>query len=367
MKTPLEKEYNLSIFCDKRGICMKITVLGGGLSPERDVSLKSASLIANALLSKGHEVALVDLYDGIETSYPCETYFRRGTVNPFSYTIPETEPDLDEIIRQHGGRKSWVGPRVIEMCKYADKVFLGLHGSHGENGQVQALLDAFDITYTGCDYLGCAIAMDKDLSKALARAAGYLTADWIVDDPERLSFERVNKELGLPCVVKPIGNGSSCGVSIVKSQDEFDAAINYAASYHQKILIEKFIKAREITISIVNDEALPVTEIIPHEGFYDYKNKYQDGLTTHVCPAQIEDEDYKKCQKIALKIFKLLRMTQYGRIDMMYDDVNHEFWFIEANNLPGMTNTSLLPEAAKANGISYEDLVESLVLNCGRD
>ena len=131
---------------------MKITVLGGGLSPERDVSLKSASLIANALLSKGHEVALVDLYDGIETNYPCETYFRRGTVNPFSYTIPETEPDLDEIIRQHGGRKSWVGPRVIEMCKFADKVFLGLHGSHGENGQVQALLDAFDIVYTGCDY-----------------------------------------------------------------------------------------------------------------------------------------------------------------------------------------------------------------------
>ena len=217
---------------------MKITVLGGGLSPERDVSLKSASLIANALLSKGHEVALVDLYDGIESDASCETFFRRGTVNPFSYVIPEKEPDLDEIIRQHGGRKSWVGPRVIEMCKFADRVFLGLHGSHGENGQVQALLDAFDIQYTGCDYLGCAIAMDKDLSKSLARAAGYLTADWIVDEPEKLTFDRVNSELGLPCVVKPIGNGSSCGVSIVKSQDEFEAAIRYAASYHQRILIE---------------------------------------------------------------------------------------------------------------------------------
>ena len=215
--------------------------------------------------------------------------------------------------------------------------------------------------------MGCAIAMDKDLSKSLARAAGYLTADWIVDVPEKLTFDRVLKEIGLPCVVKPIGNGSSCGVSIVKSQDEYEAAIDYAASYHQKILIEKFIKAREITISIVNDKALPITEIIPHEGFYDYKNKYQDGLTTHVCPAQIDEEDYKKCQKIALKIFKLLRMTQYGRVDMMYDDVNHEFWFIEANNLPGMTNTSLLPEAAKADGVSYEDLVESLVMNCGRD
>ena len=346
---------------------MKITVLGGGLSPERDVSLKSASLIANALLSKGHEVALVDLYDGIENNDPCETFFRRGTVNPFSYNIPETEPDLEEIIRQHGGRKSWVGPRVIEMCQFADRVFLGLHGSHGENGQVQALLDAFDIQYTGCDYLGFAIAMDKDLSKSLARAAGYLTADWIVDVPEKLTFERVSTEIGIPCVVKPIGNGSSCGVSIVKSQDEFEAAINYAASYHQRILIEKYIKAREITISIVNDKALPVTEIIPHEGFYDYKNKYQDGLTTHVCPAQIEEEDYKKCQKMALKIFKLLRMTQYGRVDMMYDDAKHEFWFIEANNLPGMTNASLLPEAAKAAGVSYEDLVESLVMETRKE
>ena len=132
---------------------------------------------------------------------------------------------------------------------------------------MQALLDAFDIQYTGPDYLGCAIAIDKDLSKSLARAAGYLTADWIVDVPEKLTFERINKELGLPFVVKPIGNGSSCGVSIVRSQDEFDSAIEYAASYHQRILIEKFIKAREITISIVNYKALPITEIIPHEGF----------------------------------------------------------------------------------------------------
>jgi D-alanine-D-alanine ligase len=143
--------------------------------------------------------------------------------------------------------------------------------------------------------------------------------------------------------------------------------LNYAASYHQRILIEKYIKAREITISIVNHKALPITEIIPHQGFYDYKNKYQDGLTTHVCPAKIDEEDYKKGQKIALKIFDLLRMTQYGRVDMMYDDVKHEFWFIEANNLPGMTNTSLLPEAAKADGTAYEDLCESLIMNCGRD
>ena len=171
-----------------------------------------------------------------------------------------------------------------------------------------------------------------------------------------------------PCVVKPCSGGSSVGITIAQNADEYKESVAEAFSYGEdEIVVEEYIKGREFSVGLLGGKALPPIEIIPNEGFYDYKNKYQDGLTTHVCPAQIEEEDYKKCQKIALKIFKLLRMTQYGRIDMMYDDVNHEFWFIEANNLPGMTNTSLLPEAAKANGISYEDLVESLVLNCGRD
>ncbi len=346
---------------------MKITVLGGGLSPERDVSLKSASLIANALLSKGHEVALVDLYIGIENDLPAESFFRRGTVDPFTYTIPEKEPDLKELVRQHGGRRQWVGPRVIELCQYADKVFLGLHGSHGENGQIQAVLDAFDIKYTGCDYLGCAIAMDKGISKALVAGAGLLTSKWITGMPSEITMKRMDKEIGLPCVVKPIGCGSSCGVSIVYTPEEFQAAVDMAAAYDQPILVEQFIKGREITVSVLNHRALPITEIIPHEGFYDYKNKYQDGLTTHVCPAQIAPDDYKKAQDLTIEIFDLLKMTQYGRVDMIYVEEKHEFWFIEANNLPGMTNTSLLPEAAKVEGLAYEDLCEQLVLNCGRD
>ncbi len=345
---------------------MRITVLGGGLSPERDVSLKSASLIANALLSKGHEVALVDLYEGIENDRPAESFFRRGTVAPFTYTIPETEPDLEAIIRQHGGRRQWVGPRVIELCQYADRVFLGLHGSHGENGQIQAVLDAFGVAYTGCDYLGCAIAMDKGISKAIVAGAGILTAKWVTGKPEEIPSDRMLSEIGLPCVVKPIGCGSSCGVSIVNTVEEYQAAVDMAAAYDQPILVEQFIKGREITVSVLNDRALPITEIIPHEGFYDYKNKYQDGLTTHICPANIEPEDYKKAQDLTLKIFGLLKMTQYGRVDMIYVEDKHEFWFIEANNLPGMTNTSLLPEAAKVEGLAYEDLCEQLVLNCGR-
>ncbi|MCR4688485.1 MAG: D-alanine--D-alanine ligase [Saccharofermentans sp.] len=340
---------------------MKITVLGGGLSPERDVSLKSASLIANALLSKGHEVALVDLYVGIENDRPAESFFRRGTVDLFKYDIPETEPDLEATIASHGGRRQWIGPRVIEMCQFADRVFLGLHGSYGENGEVQAVLDAYDIKYTGSGYLGCAIAMDKDVSKSLIAGAGYKTANWITDKAENIDFARIKAEIGLPCVIKPIGAGSSCGVSIVKEEKEFKEAIDYAASYHQLVLVESFIKGREITISILDGKALPITEIVPHEGFYDYKNKYQDGLTTHICPANIAEDDYKKGQRLAVEMFNTLRMSQYGRIDLMYDEEAHDFWFIEANNLPGMTNQSLLPEAAKVTGLGYEDLCEKLI------
>ena len=343
---------------------MRIVVLGGGLSPERDVSKKSASLIGNALLSKGHEVALVDLYDGIENDEPVDGLFRKGMDNLFSYDIPESEPDLDQVIADHGGRREWLGPRVIEICKKADVVFLGLHGSHGENGKLQAVLEAYDIKYTGCGYTGCVIAMDKGLSKSIIAQAGYKTADWFTIRNTDITFEQVVDRVGLPFVVKPIGCGSSCGVSIVKSKEEFDHAMKYAEKYEHHIIIERYIKGREITVSILEGKALPITEIIPHEGFYDYKNKYQAGLTTHVCPANFTEEETEKIKKIAEDQFHLLRMTDYGRIDMIYDGT--DVWFIEANNLPGMTNTSLLPEAASHIGIAYEDLCERIAQRAGR-
>ncbi|MBO4242715.1 MAG: D-alanine--D-alanine ligase [Clostridiales bacterium] len=338
---------------------MKIVVLGGGLSPERDVSKKSASLIANALLRKGHEVAVVDLYDGTDSD--CD--FRKGTDDLFEYAIPETEPDLDQIVADHGGREEWVGPGVIDICKSADVVFVGLHGSHGENGQVQALLDAYNIKYTGCNYLGCALAMDKDISKILVAGSGYKTAKWIKGNAEDLTVEGIEKEIGIPCVVKPIGCGSSCGVSVVKTKDELVKAIDYAAAYKQMVLVEQFITGREITIGILDGKALPIIEIVPHEGFYDYKNKYQAGLTDHICPAKINEADTKKAKELAEKFFEILRMDSYGRIDMIYDEEKSEFWFIEANNLPGMTNTSLVPDAAAAEGIRYDDLVERIALS----
>jgi len=346
---------------------MRIVVLGGGLSPERDVSKKSASLIANALLSKGHEVALVDLYDGIENDEPVESFFRKGTDDLFFFEIPESEPDLNAIIETHGGRREWIGPRVIEICKYADVAFLGLHGSHGENGQVQAVLDAYNIKYTGCNYLGCAIAMDKNLSKALCAGEGIKTAKWFTDKAENITIDRIKEEIGIPCVVKPIGCGSSCGVSIVHTDYELAAALDYAKSYEQLILVEQFLKGREITVGVLGGKALPIIEIKPHKGFYDYKNKYQAGLTTHICPADLGGDYTEKAQREAERIFAVLRMSSYGRIDMIFDEEKGDFWFIEANNLPGMTNTSLVPEAAAAVGIKYEDLCERIALAAGKD
>jgi len=345
---------------------MKIVVLGGGLSPERDVSKKSASLIANALLRKGHEVALIDLYEGIENDAPLADFFRKGTDNEFTYDIPETEPDLDSVIAAHGGRKEWIGPRVIEICKTADSTFLGLHGSHGENGQVQAVLDAYGIPYTGCNYLGCAIAMDKSLSKALVAGAGIKTAKWITASSDEITVQMVKEQIGIPCVVKPIGCGSSCGVSVVKTEEELNSAIEYASKYKQLILVEQFITGREITIAVLNNHALPIIEIIPHEGFYDYKNKYQSGLTDHICPADL-GKYTEEAKRIAEKTFEILRMSSYGRIDYIFDEENGDFWFIEANNLPGMTNTSLVPEAAKEEGILYDDLCERIAMSCGKD
>ncbi len=344
---------------------MKIVVLAGGLSPERDVSLKSSSLIANALLSKNHEVAVVDLYVGIESDMDIMNIYRKGMDSLFSYTVPETEPDLDALMKEHG-REEWLGPRVIEACKTADSVFVGLHGAQGEDGRLQAVLDAYGIKYTGCNYLGCAIAMDKDLSKALAIGAGIKTAKWFTLPSDEITVDVVKEKVGIPCVVKPIGCGSSCGVSVVKTEAELAAALEYAAKYKQLVLVEEFITGREITVAVLNGRAFPIIEIRPHEGFYDYKNKYQAGLTDHICPADLGAYT-EAAKREAEKIFQVLRMSSYGRIDMIFVEEKGEFWFIEANNLPGMTNTSLVPEAAAAEGIKYEDLCERIALSAGKD
>lgn len=338
---------------------MKIVVVAGGLSPERDVSLSSGSLIANALIDVGYKVCLVDLYKGVEMKYFDEIFFDSSSGKRYDYSVPEYEPDLNQLKKDVNNGNSLIGENIVELCKSADLVFLALHGDIGENGQFQAVLDSFGILYTGTGYIGSLLAMDKDLSKLLMVQNKILTPQWVIMENDYDNLSHIQK-VGYPCVIKPCSCGSSVGVSIIRNNNEYISAVKYAIKYEKKVMIEKLIEGREFSIGILDGNALPVIEIIPNEGFFDYKNKYQEGLTREVCPAEIPEETAKKMERIALLVHEILRLGSYSRIDFMIDNHNNIFC-LEANTLPGMTPTSLLPQEAKASGISYDDLCDRIV------
>ncbi len=346
---------------------MKITVLAGGLSPERDVSLSSGSLIANALMAFGHSVALLDVYEGISLpSGGINALFHvTGDGTRFSYTIPSVEPDLDEIRRRNGNRRELVGPNVLEACRSGDIVFIALHGDMGENGQLQAFFDVYGIPYTGSGYAGCLLAMDKDVSKRLLVRDGIRTADWIqlkLSSGESSGAELrrlVLEKVGIPCVVKPCSCGSSVGVSMVESPDDLDRALKEASDWESSVIVEKKIVGREFSVGVLAGRALPPIEIVPKTGFYDYKNKYQSGMTTEICPAQLDSAEMAVLQDLALAVHECLKLGSYSRIDFIRDGSGH-FWCLEANTLPGMTPISLLPQEAAAAGISYEKLCDMI-------
>lgn len=337
---------------------MKVVVLAGGLSHERDVSLSSGSLIANSLMNSGHEVVLVDVYEGVTTDGDLGNLFLvKEDGKRYDYIIPETAPDLEEIKNRNGNRTTLIGENVLPLCRLADVVFIALHGAMGENGRLQATLDNYGIKYTGTDYIGSLLAMDKDLTKKLLRGDGFKTADWVLFDTTSEDSKIINNQIGFPCVIKPLSNGSSIGVSIVDHEADFDSAIAFASQYESTVLIEKKINGREFSVGILNGSSLPVIEILPKAGFYDYKNKYQSGLTLEECPASLPDELTVMLQSIALQIHKLLRLGTYSRIDFIMSEDN-DFYCLEANTLPGMTPNSLIPQEALACGIGYDDLCE---------
>ena len=339
---------------------MRIVVIAGGLCPERDVSLSSGSLIANALIDVGYNVCLVDLYTGIEienTENSEEIFIDSKSGKRYSYSVPQHEPDLDKLKRESDNGNSLIGKNVIELCRNADLAFLALHGDIGENGKLQAILDSYGILYTGTGYIGSLLAMDKDLAKTLMVQNHILTPKWEIIELTNNCFN--NSEF--PCVIKPCSCGSSVGVSIVKNREEYISAVKYAKKYESKIIVEKMIKGREFSVGILDNKTLPVIEIIPNEGFYDYEHKYQPGVTKEICPADLSEEIAGKMQDIALKVHKILQLGSYSRIDFMVDNKNNNIFCLEANTLPGMTPTSLLPQEAKADGISYNELCDKIV------
>ena len=325
---------------------MKVVVLAGGESSERDVSLASGSLIANALARNGHEVLLVDLLKGIED---CD--FEKCFSNEqkeYNFKINESEPKVLN-------RKKPIGKNVLKACKMADKVFIALHGGIGENGKLQEALDLAGIKYTGTRSKGSMIAMNKILSKEILERENINTARW-TEYNEQSNY----KDLKFPLVVKPASNGSSVGVSIVKNEKELKDAITECKKYKDKILIEEYIEGREFSVGVLKGKALMPIEIIPKDGFYDYKNKYQEGKAKEVCPPNLQKEKIEEIKEIALKVHKALELGSYSRVDFIMNR-KQVFYVLEANTLPGMTKTSLLPQEAKAEGISYEELCEKIL------
>lgn len=333
---------------------MKIAVLAGGYSPERDVSLTSGSLIANALIDEGNLVCLADVYMGVELSKKSPDEMFVDIKYP-KYEVERSIPDLDALKKRRGGGDSLIGEGIIDICRAADVVFLALHGAMGENGQLQATLDSFGIRYTGSGYDGSLLAMDKDLSKKIFRDAGVNTPDWIYVSAQDCSLELVKGKIGFPCVIKPTSCGSSVGVSIVDSEADFESAIALAKKYEGNIIIEKKITGRELTVGILDGEILPMIEIIPLCGFYDYENKYQSGKTLEVCPADISANLQSALAEQTRRGFAALRLSGYARFDFMVDASGTPYC-LEANTLPGMTPTSLLPQMARQIGIDFGEL-----------
>jgi len=332
---------------------MNIVVLAGGLSHERDVSLSSGGKIATALEEKGHKVLLLDIYLGMNANNFEEAFQNQTAKNEKrDYAIGKQEPTLKEITDFN--QTDLVGRNVISICKSADFCFLALHGGIGENGKLQALFDIYNIKYSGSNYKGSLLAMDKDISKKLMTINNILTPDWeIIDDTSQ-------REISAPCVVKPIDNGSSIGVEIIENNTDLDQAIKKVEKYQSKIMIEKKISGREFSVGVLGDTVLPVIEIIPKHGFYSYENKYQQGATVEIAPAEISEQLTKELSDLALYVHNVLELTIYSRIDFIVTS-DAKIYCIEANSLPGMTPTSLLPQEAAAKGINFAALCESIV------
>jgi D-alanine-D-alanine ligase len=336
---------------------MDIIVLAGGISTERDVSLSSGALVCRALREAGHRAAMVDLFLGSQSADLNELYLHAPKEYPVA--IKNEAPDIIGIRQSRGDSPMGdIGPNVLTLCRQADVVYLGLHGEDGENGRLQAVLDMVGVTYTGTGYLGSALAMNKGLSKQMLMAKGLPTPPGRAFN--RYDYKQGLHEVELPCVVKPCCGGSSIGVSIVHDEQALLSALKHAFDYEDEVVVESYIQGREFSVGILNGVALPVIEIIPREGFYDYANKYQPGATKEICPAKLGEQTARAMQQTAQEVFDTLRLEVYARIDFMLD-AHGRHYCLEANTLPGMTPTSLLPQEAAQVGLSYVALCEKIV------
>jgi D-alanine-D-alanine ligase len=361
---------------------MKIVVLKGGASSEREVSLVSGADVARALREKGHSVAEIDVKDELDPlpSGRCpetraeespgegrdESFGQRActSAGQSAGRGPRAGPSQDTVrspekgAGKNEGLLQFVSSAEISSC---DVVFIALHGGTGENGTVQALLDLMRVPYTGSGMLGSALAMDKFLTKLAFEQAGIPTPEWrAIESADLRRVERAVSELGGPPVVtKPKDQGSTIGISIVNDMSQVRAAVDSALQYSPDILVEKYIAGKELTVGILGDRALPVVEIAPETGFYSYDCKYTKGKSSYMVPAEIDGDSAREAQENALQAFRVLGCADFSRVDFRLPDSGRP-QCLEVNTVPGMTGTSLVPMAAKAVGIDFPSLVEEI-------
>ena len=326
---------------------MRVTVLTGGTSAERDVALASAVQVVGALRSSGHEVAVVDTARGFIPEQEESAGLRAA--------VGIAPPSLDELhALERGLLLSGLGN--LPVVRNADVLFLALHGGRGEDGTIQALLEVVGVPYTGSGRLGSAMAMDKDVSKQLFRMADVPTADWIMAP---VTERDVAARLGWPVVVKPSKQGSTVGLTVVKSPDDLAPAIALARRYDDEVMVERFVPGRELTVGILEDRALPVGEIIPRHEIFDYECKYTPGMSEEIFPADVSAAVAAECGRLALRAHNALKLGGYSRVDFRLTPEGAIFC-LEVNTLPGLTATSLLPQAARAAGIDFPELCDRI-------
>lgn len=344
---------------------MRIIVLAGGYSNERDVSLSSGASVCRALKERGHQAFLLDAFLGLpyDPDKLEEVFDLPDAGLSIAADIRVTEPDLDALwASRPGDLVSYLGPNVLELCSMADITFMALHGSLGENGKLQATFDVLGIRYTGPNSLGCALSMDKGVAKEIFKMQGVPTPDGthLFKKDKNISLESLGFQL--PVVVKPCSGGSSLGVYIAHTNEEYRSAIENSFKKETEVVIEPFIDGREYACGILDGKALPLVEIVPKDGFFDYANKYQLGGASEICPAQsLSPEETARIQAAGEKAFAALRLDVYSRADFIVDNHTGAFYCLEVNSLPGMTSASLLPKAAKAAGYEYGEFCELII------
>lgn len=312
------------------------------------MSLASGIRIVEALRSRGHTVTSLDPAKGVISASE-ERALATGKVG--------TEPPSLEALSKFAEGAFLPNLTSMKEVKDTDVAFLALHGGQGEDGTIQALLDMANVKYTGSGLLSSALALDKDLSKKLFISAEVKTADWLMAP---VTVEQVEGILGLPVVVKPSKQGSTVGLTLVKKREDLAPAIEEAAKYDDEVMIEQFIPGRELTVGVLGDIAFPVGEILPQHEIYDYECKYTAGMAAEEFPAKLSPEATEKVQQQALAAFKALKLRGCARIDFRMTSEG-EFYCLEANTLPGMTQFSLVPQGAAAMGISFPELCERIV------